>query len=286
MSFNQTKRFLLFYVHNTLKNNNNNHFYFLTIFKNKNRNPSFAGSRLNILNWNIRNDYNLNSTQTRSFTSDTTNNNDDKKAANPQEINPFQEEIKQWNEFATYYDKTLKSQMEKQESNAIDVNSIGSEFTHFDNQTNRPKQVDISEKQASNVRVACASGYIQLNEYTYNALVQNKLKKGNALTVSQLAGIQASKHTAHLIPLCHQILLDVCDVNFRTDDANKRIVCEAICKTSVSKTGVEMEALTACSISLLTIYDMVKALQKDAIINEIKLDYKYGGKSDYNRSKI
>jgi len=159
--------------------------------------------------------------------------------------------------------------------------SLSSQFTHFDNQTNLPKQVDVSEKQANTVRIACASGYIQLNKETFEALVQNKLKKGSALIVAQLAGIQASKQTANLIPLCHSIMLDKCQIDFRVDADTNRIICEATCKTTSSKTGVEMEALTACSISLLTIYDMCKAVQKDASINSIRLEYKYGGKSDF-----
>lgn len=87
-----------------------------------------------------------------------------------------------------------------------------------------------------------------------------------------------------LIPLCHTILLDSCEVKFSLDSNNHRIYCETICKTSTSKTGVEMEALTSNTIALLTIYDMCKAVQKDASINDIKLEYKYGGKADYKRS--
>jgi cyclic pyranopterin phosphate synthase len=167
----------------------------------------------------------------------------------------------------------------------INSNSVITQFTHFNNETNEPKQVDISEKSHTNkIRIACASGYIQLNQVTFHALVENKLKKGNALLVAQIAGIQASKKTSSLIPLCHTILLDGSDVKFRLDEQNFRIYCETTCKTSVSKTGVEMEALTSNAIALLTIYDMCKALQKDASINEIQLVYKYGGKSDYKRN--
>ncbi len=184
------------------------------------------------------------------------------------------EEKADWKEFYSFF-KRLKN--EYQTTNA----SLSSQFTHFDNQTNLPKQVDVSEKQANTVRIACASGYIQLNKETFEALVHNKLKKGNAFIVAQLAGIQASKQTAHLIPLCHSILLDKCQIDFRVDSVRNRILCAATCKTTSSKTGVEMEALTACSISLLTIYDMCKAVQKDASINSIRLEYKYGGKSDF-----
>ena len=189
----------------------------------------------------------------------------------------YDEQSDLWNQFKDYYkEKTAKTNQ----------NTLSSLFTHLDEKTSLPKQVDISEKkqpESKSIRVACASGYIQLNKETFDALVENKLKKGNALIVAQIAGIQASKQTQNLIPLCHQILLDVCDVNFILDKENNRIKCEAICKTSVSKTGVEMEALTSCSVALLTIYDMCKALQKDAVINDIKLEYKYGGKSDYKR---
>ena len=162
--------------------------------------------------------------------------------------------------------------------------STGSNLTHFDKQ-GQPKHVDISEKKLpdinSGIRIACASGYIQLNEKAFQALVENKIKKGNALIVAQIAGIQASKLTHMLIPLCHNILLDVCDIELMINDEAKRIHCQAICKTATSKTGVEMEALTACSISLLTVYDMCKAIQKDAHISEIKLNYKFGGKSEF-----
>jgi cyclic pyranopterin monophosphate synthase len=103
--------------------------------------------------------------------------------------------------------------------------------------------------------------------------------------VAQIAGIQSSKQTHLLIPLCHSLSLDYCDIKFITDDIKLQVKCESICKISNFKTGVEMEALTSCSIALLTIYDMIKAVQKDATINNIKLDYKYGGKSgDYVRN--
>lgn len=155
------------------------------------------------------------------------------------------------------------------------------QFSHIDMKTSQPKQVDIGDKINSNKRVACAIGYIQLNSNTFDALVENKLRKGNALIVAQIAGIQASKHTHNLIPLCHQLLLDVCDINFKANKDLNRIECEVTCKTSNSKTGVEMEALTACAVSLLTVYDMIKAVQKDASICDIKLKYKFGGKSDF-----
>ena len=196
---------------------------------------------------------------------------------------PSSDQVKHSNK----YSKCLNEQLTLKLNKSTCSNSQ-EQLTHFDNQTGRPRQVDISDKKAPGdqkpVRVACASGYIQLNQHAYTALVENKLKKGNALIVAQLAGIQASKQTQNLIPLCHQILLDMCDVQFELDAQANRIRCQAVCKTSSGKTGVEMEALTACSVALLTIYDMSKAVQKDAVINEIKLEYKFGGKSDFNRS--
>ena len=207
-----------------------------------------------------------------------------------QPANPFEEHSQYWNEYASYYEKNLKNN--NADSSSFDSNEKSSiqelheQFTHFNNETNQPQQVDISEKQQTyKIRIACATGYIQLNAVTFSALAQNKLKKGNALIVSQLAGIQASKMTANLIPLCHQINLDVCDIKFKLDESKSRIYCEATCKTSTSKTGVEMEALTAASVALLCIYDMCKAVQKDACINDLKLEYKHGGKSDYIRTR-
>ena len=193
---------------------------------------------------------------------------------------PYSETTKLWKEFAEFHVKSQNTE-EKLVKKDLSLN-----FTHFDNHTHLPRQVDISEKKKASeekIRIACASGYIQLNEQTFEALVDNKLKKGNALIVSKIAAIQASKQTANLIPLCHQIALDACDVEFKTDSDNFRVYCEVICKTSSSKTGVEMESLTACSIALLTIYDMCKAVQKDAVINDLKLLFKYGGKSDFKR---
>jgi len=174
---------------------------------------------------------------------------------------------------------------EQQELNkSSETEHVSKKFSHFDNTTQNPKQVDISDKPANKKpRIALASGYIQLNQTTLNALAHNKLKKGNALVVAEIAGIQASKQTANLIPLCHQILLDVCDIKFEIDNELFRVRCEVTCKTSLSKTGVEMEALTACSVALLTLYDMCKAVQKDACIKDIRLESKEGGKSDYKR---
>jgi cyclic pyranopterin phosphate synthase len=211
---------------------------------------------------------NFNSTDSSSFDNDM-NRIDESNS----DSNEFDHHVNTWNDYAKYYQNQTSS-------------SSPPQLSHIDQVTNLPKQVDISEKLTAIkpvIRIACASGYIQLNRDAFDALIQNKLKKGNALIVAQLAGIQASKQCSNLIPLCHQIQLDVCDVEFEIEEQNLRVKCKAICKTSTSKTGVEMEALTACSIALLTVYDMCKAVQKDAIIDQVKLEYKYGGKSDFNR---
>lgn len=195
--------------------------------------------------------------------------------------NPFEDQVELWNQFADYYNKSVKR---NQPEVGVEI-SLDDELSHLDRETNLPKQVDISDKEIKQeARVARASGYIQLNQKAFEALVTNKLKKGNALIVAQLAGIQASKQTAHLIPLCHQLLLDVCEVSLRADEPTRQVRCEAMCKASASsKTGVEMEALTACSVALLTVYDMCKAVQKDAVICDIRLESKSGGKSNFKR---
>jgi len=142
--------------------------------------------------------------------------------------------------------------------------------------------VDISRKKSSE-RKAVVSVEILLNENTFNLIRSNQLAKGDVLTVAKLAGIQAAKKTSELIPLCHQVPLDNIDIVFELDETDKKIIVNAIIKTS-SSTGVEMEAFCAASIAAVTIYDMVKAVQKDVIISEMKLLHKKGGKSgEFNR---
>ena len=195
------------------------------------------------------------------------------------ESNPFNEQEALWREYAEYLKKNKQQQ---QQPTTTTTTPSQTTLTHLDENTSLPKQVDLSGKSLATTRIACASGCIQLDEATFSALIENKLKKGNALIVAQLAGIQASKQTALLIPLCHQLSLDVCQVEFVVDRTKLEIRCQTVCKT-VDRTGVEMEALTACSVALLTIYDMCKAMQKSATINNIRLEYKTGGKSDFKR---
>ena len=155
-------------------------------------------------------------------------------------------------------------------------------LTHIDKDGNA-KMVDVSKKSDSN-RIAIASGLIELNNATIRLIEVGNLKKGDVLTVAKIAGIQASKKTASLIPLCHNINLDSINIEFRISNKENKIYCQSTVGCS-GKTGVEMEALTAVSIALLTIYDMCKASDKNMVISEIKLLEKHGGKSGVWMSK-
>jgi cyclic pyranopterin phosphate synthase len=139
-------------------------------------------------------------------------------------------------------------------------------LTHTDSQGNA-RMVDVGDKDVQ-LRVAKASGTILLSEETVNLIRQNLLKKGDVLTVSEIAGIQAAKRTSELIPLCHNIVLNKVLVKATLTESGVTINSEVRC-TGI--TGVEMEALTAVSVGLLTIYDMCKAADKTMVIGEIKL---------------
>jgi len=139
-------------------------------------------------------------------------------------------------------------------------------LTHTDSQGNA-RMVDVGDKQVQ-LRVAKASGQILLSPETIKLISQNLLKKGDVLTVSEIAGIQAAKRTWELIPLCHNIVLNKILVKAILTESGVTIHSEVRC-TGI--TGVEMEALTAVSVALLTIYDMCKAVDKTMVIGEIKL---------------
>jgi len=149
-------------------------------------------------------------------------------------------------------------------------------LTHFDN-SGQAHMVDVGNK-ASTRRVAIASGVIQMLPTTLQLIQQGNAKKGDVLGIARIAAIQASKKTSDLIPLCHPIALTKVAITFEVDDATTSITCTATCETT-GQTGVEMEALTAVSIGLLTIYDMCKAVNRGMVISEIKLLEKHGGKS-------
>lgn len=147
-------------------------------------------------------------------------------------------------------------------------------LTHIDKNGNA-KMVGISDKNITD-RIAIASGFISLNKKTIDLVKIGNLKKGDVLTVAKIAAIQAAKKTSELIPLCHNINLDKIVIEFNINIPENKIYCESSVNCS-GKTGVEMEALTAVSVALLTIYDMCKASDKNMIISEIKLLEKHGG---------
>jgi cyclic pyranopterin monophosphate synthase len=141
-----------------------------------------------------------------------------------------------------------------------------SEFSHVDKE-GKARMVDVSNKK-DQLRTAVASGFISLNEETIRLIRENQMKKGDVLTVAQIAGIQAGKQTSSLIPLCHPLPITKIDVKTKLTDKGVEVIAESRC---VGQTGVEMEALTAASVALLTVYDMCKAVDKHMIISEIKL---------------
>lgn len=149
-------------------------------------------------------------------------------------------------------------------------------LTHI-NEKGYAKMVDISEKQDT-VRQAIASGKIYISEETLERIKNGGIKKGDVLSVAQVAGIMGAKNTSMNIPMCHQINLVGCDLEFNINEDGKFIEIIAITK-SMGKTGVEMEALSSVSIAALTIYDMCKAIDKRMVITDIHLLEKTGGKS-------
>lgn len=149
-------------------------------------------------------------------------------------------------------------------------------LTHF-NQAGQAHMVDVSNK-ADTKRVAIASGKIKLSPDAYAILIAGSSKKGDVLGIARIAAIQASKHTSLLIPLCHPLALTHVNVDFKLDNPNSTV--EIITTTETTgKTGVEMEALTAAQVGLLTIYDMMKAVDRGMVMFDICLQHKEGGKS-------
>jgi len=149
-------------------------------------------------------------------------------------------------------------------------------FTHID-ENGDANMVDISKKNDT-LREAIAQGSILLNKEIINAIFENSNKKGDVLSTSRLAAIQAAKRTSDLIPLAHNLNLTKIEIEFSIDDENNMIHCEGLVRCC-GKTGVEMEALTAVSVALLTIYDMCKSFSKNLSISKIMLLKKSGGKS-------
>ena len=155
-------------------------------------------------------------------------------------------------------------------------------LTHLD-ERDRPKMVDVSDKTTTS-RIAVASGLITMNHEAYNAVVTQTAKKGPVLQTAVIAAIMGAKKTSDLIPMCHPLMLSGvhCDIDELPELPGFRLTVTA--KLS-GQTGVEMEALTGTSIGLLTIYDMLKAIDKSRVISDVQLQTKSGGKSgDYVRN--
>lgn len=139
--------------------------------------------------------------------------------------------------------------------------------------------VDISEKSVTQ-RIAITEGYIEMQSETLKMIVEMGHKKGDVLAIARIAGIMACKKTAELIPLCHPIFISHVEIDLAPELDNNRVRCQATVKTT-GQTGVEMEALTATQIALLTIYDMCKGMDRGMVIQSVRLLEKEGGKSGH-----
>ncbi|ODN65472.1 MULTISPECIES: cyclic pyranopterin monophosphate synthase MoaC [Methylophaga] len=157
------------------------------------------------------------------------------------------------------------------------------ELTHF-NQAGEAHMVDVGNKAVTQ-RKAVASGRIVMLPETLKLIEQGNHKKGDVLGIARIAGIMAAKRTSDLIPLCHPLALSKVTVEFEIDAANNAVNCQAEVATS-GQTGVEMEALTAVQITLLTIYDMCKAVDRGMVITDVCLQEKAGGKSGHWQRSI
>ena len=157
------------------------------------------------------------------------------------------------------------------------------DFTHF-NEQGRAKMVDVGEKPISQ-RVAVAAGRVLISRQTFALIQSGGMKKGDVLTVAQIAGVMGAKRTPDIIPMCHPILMDGINLELHLDEGRKSVEIQATVSCD-GRTGVEMEALTAVSTAALTVYDMCKAVQKDMVITDIRLLSKTGGvHGDYKREE-
>ncbi len=155
-------------------------------------------------------------------------------------------------------------------------------FTHLD-EKGKAKMVDVSEKPRTQ-REAIARGAIYMKPETIRMIIERAIPKGDVITVARVAGIMAAKRTSDLIPMCHPLNLTSVNVDISIEEEKNRLTIESMVKT-VGQTGVEMEALTAVSVTALTIYDMCKAVDKEMVISDIMLLEKRGGKSGEFRRK-
>ena len=155
-----------------------------------------------------------------------------------------------------------------------------SDLTHIDHK-GEAHMVDVGNKETSS-REATANGFVRMKSDTLDMVLKGNAKKGDVFATARIAGIMAAKKTSELIPLCHPIGLSTVAVNIEADSNLPGLRVSATAAVA-GQTGVEMEALTACSVACLTIYDMVKAMSHDILIEQIMLMEKTGGKSDYAR---
>lgn len=149
-------------------------------------------------------------------------------------------------------------------------------LSHLD-KDGKASMVDVTDKETT-VRTASAVGEVKLNEEAFDAIIKDKNQKGDVLTVANIAGINAAKRTSEIIPLTHQINLSHVNIEFKLDEDQKLVKITATAKAK-DGTGVEMEALTAVTVSALTIYDMCKSVDRAIEISNVKLIFKSGGKS-------
>ena len=162
---------------------------------------------------------------------------------------------------------------------ASKIAGVAPKLSHVDKQ-GHAQMVDVGSKTESS-RLSVATAKVYLGQTAFNLVKENKIHKGDVLTVAQLAGIMSSKQTPNLIPLCHNIHITHAEVNLELDE-KKLAVCITGSVNSVGRTGVEMESLTAVTVAALTVYDMCKAVSREIAISDIKLVKKVGGKSgDY-----
>lgn len=153
---------------------------------------------------------------------------------------------------------------------------MSEKLTHLD-ESGQAKMVDVGHK-ADTERIAVARGRVTMKPETLQLIIEGQMKKGDVLTLAQVAGIMAGKKTSDLIPLCHPLLINKIDVICTPNVAGSAVDIEATVRVN-GKTGVEMEALTAVSVAALTIYDMAKAVDRGMQLTDIRLAYKEGGKS-------
>jgi len=158
------------------------------------------------------------------------------------------------------------------------------DFTHF-NEQGRAKMVDVGEKPPSR-REATAAASVLVSRETFDLIRSGGMKKGDVLTVAQIAGVMGAKRTPDIIPMCHPIMLTGIDLNLSLNEEKLSVEIRTTVSCS-GKTGVEMEALTAASVAALTVYDMCKAVQKDMVITDVMLLEKSGGvHGDFHREEV